>query len=297
MSLHDYESSIDKGQPVLLFEFSYGGSQIGVPGTIQTLRYTNAEKDITHDGHLYTASVISPSSVVLDGRLEDGKVQIKVPSASELGGLFSRNGPVSAIFCLIRQGHIANPDDPPGWDMSGDVWPAVYSGKVVEGSGDPQSAETTIVCDPTQASLDRVGLHRHYQYPCPHVLYGPVCRANTELHRVNATVATIEGPNVTLTAGWLPAGRAEDEYIGGRFVWDTEFGNGFRTIIRIDGWIFTVDGPVTGLNPGAACYIFPGCRRTMTDCRDLHQNIQNFGGFPWIPKKNPVNKNNHSGDD
>jgi len=35
--------------------------------------------------------------------------------------------------------------------------------------------------------------------------------------------------------------------------------------------------------------LYPGCSHTIADCRDKFNNLVNFGGFPWIPSKNPFN--------
>jgi hypothetical protein len=32
---------------------------------------------------------------------------------------------------------------------------------------------------------------------------------------------------------------------------------------------------------------YPGCDRTRLTCSLKFGNIANFGGFPWVPQKNP----------
>jgi len=33
--------------------------------------------------------------------------------------------------------------------------------------------------------------------------------------------------------------------------------------------------------------IYPGCDRVRATCESKFDNLDNFGGFPWIPTKNP----------
>ena len=42
-----------------------------------------------------------------------------------------------------------------------------------------------------------------------------------------------------------------------------------------------------GLAVGVAFEAFAGCDRTFATCQSKFGNSLNFGGFPWIPAKNP----------
>jgi hypothetical protein len=33
--------------------------------------------------------------------------------------------------------------------------------------------------------------------------------------------------------------------------------------------------------------MYAGCDHLLATCRDRFSNVANFGGFPWIPQKNP----------
>jgi hypothetical protein len=42
-----------------------------------------------------------------------------------------------------------------------------------------------------------------------------------------------------------------------------------------------------GLAVGNAFEAFAGCDRSFSTCQSKFGNSLNFGGFPWIPPKNP----------
>jgi hypothetical protein len=45
--------------------------------------------------------------------------------------------------------------------------------------------------------------------------------------------------------------------------------------------------PAQGLAVGAAVDMYAGCDRTLNTWHNRFSNAANFGGFPWIPQKNP----------
>ena len=49
----------------------------------------------------------------------------------------------------------------------------------------------------------------------------------------------------------------------------------------------TVSAVPPGLAIGDAIYLYPGCDRTLNTCHAKFGNSANFGGFPFIPTKNP----------
>ena len=44
------------------------------------------------------------------------------------------------------------------------------------------------------------------------------------------------------------------------------------------------------LTPGETVSLYPGCDHTLQTCHGRFNNAENFGGFPWIPRRNPFNE-------
>ena len=43
-----------------------------------------------------------------------------------------------------------------------------------------------------------------------------------------------------------------------------------------------------GLSVGDGVIAYPGCAQNRDDCKNKFDNLLNYGGFPWIPDKNPM---------
>jgi hypothetical protein len=285
MAINDFETSEDRGQPVNLFKFIFG------TGPSSFYAYTNAEQEIDHGGITYNPLPISAGAVKATTKFTESELQIEVARSSEIAQLFQGYPGGSVVSLIMRQGHAPNADDPAGW-ATGENFPVVWTGRVLESL--PGGAVHTLVCSASGSGLNRPGLRRNYQWPCPLVLYGSRCQANKAAALRAGTVTAITGNRVTLAAGWMGA-NVEVDFIGGLAEWDTVDGTEFRGILRVDpGGVVVMTGPAIRLLVGDTFRAYLGCPHTLAGCGALHSNEVNYGGQPWIPTENPVNKNNHT---
>jgi hypothetical protein len=88
--------------------------------------------------------------------------------------------------------------------------------------------------------------------------------------------------------------RQPSNFVGGVLEWAGPYGAETRMIVGFSGGTVTVDGPLTDLAPGDPVNVLLGCQHVVASCVNLHNNIQNYGGTPYIPTKNPIGKNNHT---
>lgn len=280
MSFADRENSRTLGEPVDIYLFRWGA------GPTDYFAYTDAEQPITLGSGpaaiTYQPIPISRSAVNASGTLDKSTLEVKTPTNVDLAEKYRLFPPSQVVSLVIRQGHIGDPDQ---------QFLTIWTGRVL-GSKRTRS-EASYTCDPISTSLRRTGLRRHWQYSCPHVLYGPMCRANKSAAAVVAGVASISRAVVTLNPGWQIES-SKHYYNGGLFEWDRpDGGRETRTIWKIDGDVLVLSGAPDGLAPGQLVSVILGCSKIITDCADLHHNLQNFGGQPWIPKVNPIGiKNN-----
>lgn len=285
MALSHYEESQERGQPINLYTLDYG---IGLHH-----RYTDHETDVLWDGNLYSAIASEePQSVKSKGDLSSGRFELTVPKTSAIAQLFSFYPPTQTVVLTRRQGHVANSDDPAEY-ATGLLFVVAWTGRVI----DTQRGRNTVtlIGDSAAAAVGRPGLRRHYQRSCPHVLYGPFCKADKAAATYPAVVASVVGNQITLEAGWLPAERTRQDFETGTVEWASGLGQEVRTVLRTssDNVLFT-DAPVRDLVAGTNVSMVLKCARTLDNCLTLHDNVPNFGGQPYIPKINPVGKNNHT---
>lgn len=271
MSFSAYESSRQRGTPATLYFFRWGSA------TNAYFAYTDAEQIVSHMGIEYRPVPITRGEIVASGTLDKSALELRMPVSLELPEMFLAYPPSRVVTCTIRQGHLNDPDL---------EFLVVWAGRIVNSKREDN--EAILTGEPVSTSMRRTGLRRHYQYSCPHVLYGSHCRANEAAATISAVVATVGPASVTMPSDWATF-EDRDNFIGGMVRWLFQGNPEIRTILRIDDAKLTLElsGITRGLSPGANVDVIRGCDRQMSGC-NMHNNIQNFGGFPWIPKKNPI---------
>lgn len=162
----------------------------------------------------------------------------------------------------------------------------IWSGRVV--TNEFVGNEGKLNCEPISTTLKRLGLRRPYQVLCPLVLYDPnSCRAVDVTSA--ATVTAISGTVITVAIsdfGVDLAGR----FAGGKmrfgpniyFVQDYQIVSGAH--------IVSLSGPALGLTVGSAVTLSRGCSHDTIGCTSF-SNLDNYGGYPYMPQRNPFGLN------
>lgn len=282
------ETSRALGEPVELFQFVYGPND-------ESYCYTDAEEAVTLVGAgpggsdlVFAPFPIMREAITSSGTLDRAALAITTAIDAEVVELFRVYPPMRPVVVIIRQGHLNDPEE---------QFLVVWSGRVLSCKrGDQSDAELT--CEPVQTSMKRAALRRHYQYGCPLALYQGVegkvgCHASKAAATESGTVAAIAGTSVTLEAGWNGA-RDPAKFLGGLCEWDSSSGGReMRTILRVTGDVLLLSGIVRDLEVGGDVDVVLGCNHQMSDCKDLHNVLPDFGGQPWIPGKNPFGNTNN----
>lgn len=274
MSFDSIEKSRTKGRPVNLFLLRYGTQ----PNSYYA--YTDATSDIARGGVTYQSVAIVRGAIVVKGNMDKASLEVRMAMSLPAAELFRVYPPANVITLTISQGHLGDPDN---------EFLVAWAGRVT--SAKRETPELVLTCEPHRTSMKRLGLRRHYQYSCAHVLYGPHCRANKAAATTSrSVVAVLSSMRIQLPAGWntLPVAN----YVGGMIEWTTPNGEKeVRSIIRISGEVLTLSGMLNGLAAGDTVSVIRGCSRNLEGC-GTHNNVLNFGGCPFIPKKNPVGRLN-----
>lgn len=268
----DREESRAKGRPITLFLIRYGES----PNSYYA--YTDSTSDITRAGVTYKSVAIQRGAIVVKGTMDKNMIEVRMSLDLEVAELFRIFPPSSVVSLVISQGHVDDAE-----------FLAIWTGRVSSAKREPP--ELILSCEPVRSAMRGVGLRMNYQYSCSHVLYGPQCKADKTSATSNGTVVSISGLKVTLNSGWNIV--ASNTYIGGMIEWENAQGDTeSRTILRVNGNVLSLSGVLRDISNGSTVRVIRGCARDMDACRS-HNNILNFGGCPYIPKKNPVGFSNN----
>jgi len=266
MSFNDIESSVDRGEPIELYKFTYGDQPD------QVYAYTDGENMRLWSNIEFRPVPIKRTAITISGTLDKAALTVNMPGSAEVPEMFRSYAPSAVINLEIYQGHANDPAD---------EFLMCWSGRVLNCRW--VNREAALTCEPISTSLKRPGLRRNYQYGCPHVLYDPTsCRASKTAATVEATVQAIDGTLVTLSV----AGNAD--YAGGIVEWRQSNGRReVRTVVQVVGGAYLLSGAPIGLIGGMKVNLSRGCDHSLAGCAK-HNNIPNFGGQPWIPLKNPL---------
>lgn len=274
MSYDLIETSDALGEPIELYRFSYGS------GAANVFAYTDGDFEVQHLTDRYTPTAIEREAIVSAQTLDKATIEVTMPQDTEIAELFLGPPPAATVGLTIFRTHI-DPD-------TGDILDpqTIWAGRVLGASREDYMA--SLNCEPVLTSLRRVGLRRHYQYMCPHVLYGARCRANAADFMTVAEVASADPRTVTVS------GELDEAYVGGVVAWQP-VGQPVerRTILQREydsasqSTRFVVAGGIRDLAAGDEIELYFGCRHTLADCRDRFNNAPNYGGMPFIPGQNP----------
>lgn len=279
MTFDTYERSRYRGAPVALYLVI--GSDPDTP--IGPIAFNNGEIDIVREGITFRPWPIKHGDITNDGTLDKSDLTISLALGTELDTLFLAYPPSQVINLIIFEGHI---DD----EVTPETYPAIWTGRVV--NGEHKDNELHLSGLPVSTAIKRPGLRRNYQIGCPHVLYGPQCRADKAAATVTRTITAVSRNEVSFAE---TLGEERARYVGGLLEWlNSDTGHKeVRTIAKVAplGNRITFRGMPRGLAIGTQISLIRGCNHLMTGC-EQHGNIHNYGGQPFIPLENPLSQKN-----
>lgn len=256
------EQSLQSGEPIELYQFNYGDN---------TYRYTTAKHDVLQMGKVWIAAPLKRNNISFSAEKGRNDLKIDTTRQLEIVDLYRIMPPSEVILLTLYRYHLSDSDAVVVW--SGRVLAIEFNGSTAK-----------ISCEPVNTSLKRTGLRRLYQRQCPHVLYGNKCKVNKSNYAVAATLSSV---STTTLSSAVFSNYANDYFAGGYLDFIKDGVVERRFITDHKGAQLTINLPLSGLVAGSSITIYPGCDHTMPTCQTKFNNLLNYGGFPYIPQKNP----------
>lgn len=282
MTYEAFETSLEGGQPVELYKFTAGNL---------IFRFTSAEDDTIVFGPpnpaelqgTWTSIPISRGSIAASANSSrtDG-ISITMPSSEPLAQRYISIVPgVRTQLEIFRfhRGDLPNPEFITAFE--GDVQTVAFTK-----AGRQATMQVLSLARARGRSVPRFT----YQGPCNHMLYDARCKIleTDPLFEKFLTVSAVDASETVLTVtgagGFVPAA---DFFVSGFL----EFEDDFRGVVDQGGagdedltiLVPFVDNPV-----GQQIRCLAGCKlRLSVDCEAKFANVINFGGWPYVPTKNP----------
>jgi hypothetical protein len=240
-------------------------------GASGSFHLTPHEFDVEIGGQRYECCPLERNALALGAEAAKSALELKLPPDHALVRQLlqaSLSGEATAVRLLTAQR--AGGGD--YWWIAGTRW----MGRVLGVEVADDSAR--IRCESAQVSLKRIGLRRLYSRACSHVLYSAACGATPIL--ASAEVIRSIGRQVELAslppevAGMLAGGWLQTP-AGARHMIVNEFGSGIEMLYPV------------AIEAGTEVLLTAGCDHSTATCAARFDNLANYGGFPFIPSKNP----------
>ncbi len=234
--------------------------------------FTSSDSDIIFEGRTYQAVRIKRGSIKLDAN--SLKTQVELETAIDNSFVVNfRNGPIERpVQLTIYRRHNYSPTD----------FVTYWNGFVRAVKFSPKRAG--VIVGLRTASLGRLGLMLKYQRTCGLALYSTRCgisKANASFF-VTGNVLTVDGATITATEFGT---EADGFFLGGSFRTNDFSMN--QKIVFHEGTTIRVSRAVSSLEVGDAFTARAGCDWSRATCRNKFANELNYGGFPYLPDKNP----------
>lgn len=270
MSYADFEYSAQNGDPVFRYQFDLDG---------EIYRRTSEANIVLDSAGSWMPSPITPSEFSQTNELAKDPLKLTMPRDDAFAELFIGGVPEQITTVTVFRGHQGD---------TAEEFRLYWKGRVV-GVGQENDA-VVLECENIFSSVKRPGLIERYQKTCRHALYHRGCNLNDYDFATIATATAISGKTITVED-------ADDSntnlgYFTGGII-ETESGER-RYITKHDQSQITLLSPIASLTETlsdsasvATVTLYPGCDRSRTTCKEKFDNLDNYGGFSWIPSKNP----------
>lgn len=259
--------SVESGEPVEFYKFT---------GPFGTFRYTTDNKPGVCNGELYIVLEGGVSRTPVDtGTATDSVVtcDITLPATCDLAVLYCYTKSPDELMVEVRRAHRG--DD---WNTE---WEMEWHGFGLDTStnGDEAVIRTGSAL---QALLTGNIASIYYQRSCNHKLFDSRCGVDKANWTLNATITKIQSSIITVDDDQA----ANDALAGGEIV-NTRTGES-RTIYSNTDNVLRVSAPLVMAEVGDTVELVFGCDHSrLGHCKNRFDNVQRFGGFPFIPTVNP----------
>lgn len=235
---------------------------------------TSSDKSVVYAAETYIATAMKRGAFEQKNEISKSDMEVVIPIDHELAlqMLTSYNEEVMSLTVFTKR------------DADIDV---TWKGRLA--SIKPTDQDLTLVFESIFTSLRRPGLRARFLKSCRHALYGRGCNLNPEDFPLAGTVSALDVATLTIAAA---AGYADGYFTGGMlrspggFLSYVTSHVGNQIVLQRVGYDLAKQWAETG--PGLAVTLYPGCDHSRATCNSKFNNGLNYGGFDWIPAKNPM---------
>jgi uncharacterized phage protein (TIGR02218 family) len=267
LSYEAVDQSVEGGKPIELFLFQSTGTQFA---------YTTSPTEITHNSILYTPASIDRPEPSLTALYENKPFEITIPATDPLvNPRYVRTVPPSRETVTIYRKHLSDPEAI-----------ILFAGEIKSVRFENNYAK--ISCHSVSELMDHAIPYRSFSSLCSHILYDRGCKMNEfdfetdlEVQAVGADYIDVTGTGLSaLGATYFRSGMVVHGSLERRMILA-------QTVLGPDQARFSILLAFPGVGVGSLVKAYAGCDHTTATCITKFNNMTNYGGFPWVPARNP----------
>lgn len=271
MAYEAKDTSISDGAPIEGYKFV---------APHKTWWLTSHHEEITIDGEEYTPAVITRTA------LETGSVidtlttmDFNIPSDHEIARTFCYMINPRELDVTVYRVH------------DGDDWSTDFK---IEYTGEMSGASaggdwgTIKTASKLQTRLNGQLSSVYYQKTCNHVLFDARCKVVRGDYTETAVVLLVQGQLITVNDPVY----GDTELVSGEMT-NTRTGE-TQSIISNEGQLVRIGYPFFDIIIGDTVELTQGCdHQRLGHCKNRYNNVANYGGFDFVPEKNPFEQLNY----
>jgi hypothetical protein len=272
MAFETVEESVEDGQPIELYSFENLEEQF---------YYTSAQETITYSGRNYIPVPIKRSPPEIQSSQSDRRIIVEMPITNPFALRYVPTLPASPDHMTLYRYHSTDGGTP--------EVVLYFSGEVSNVAFTENRAKVNVLSD--GRVLGTVIPKQTCRNLCNHVLYDTRCGVNQASKTTATNVVAISGGDleVTLSGSGLSAKASGGAYKGG-VMSRNNIEN--RMVLKYtdlggDQVKFFIMIPFQFLEVGTPIDISLGCTHSIGTCDSRFNNVERYGGFPYVPRKNP----------
>lgn len=244
-------------------------------------------KELIIGGQTYLPFPFNRGERKINNAFEDSEFKIVVNPDHPICSHYRTMPTNYDVSVIVRQGYLD--DNGNAFTNSLDTdYPILGFGWVGSADFDTEDGQLTLSVVTVGDTLAAPTLTRYFQASCPLRLYGALCKAERKF--ITVAPVSVMGNTLTLAENWSGQHSMSD-FIGGLISFiTTGEATEFRMISSVSATQLRFVGSSQNLTDYTSVQLALGCPHTLDGCRDLHDNSRRYGGFPWQPLDNPVNK-------
>ncbi|MFU8924891.1 phage BR0599 family protein [Acinetobacter puyangensis] len=265
MSFAEYETSLQNGRPIRLYQFQRGPLKWG---------YTSADRNITHQSVTFRAieGGVSDDGIRQTEDAQADTLTLTVPALLDVAQMYRVIAPGQTVYVTIFDLHYGD-----------NGFLVIWMGQIA-GVKFKSLTIAEIQCQNLSASLERTGLRKVWSRNCPHHIYDQSCQAKRADYRFDGIIDRIDAVSIGIAVAAIKPDRW---FAGGYIEWTSQYGLEQRGIESHTNDLLTIFGGTFGLANGQALAIYAGCDRLFDTCKVKFNNTLNYGGAPYMPGKSP----------